>query len=198
MTLEQARELLINNPSVEGLDALILQHEKATEVAILDAKPKWTVGLTYTNLGDPLDPTAPDAGDNPLMGMVGFSIPLNQDKYDAAKQEALSKRTATLAKREALIHELHSSIAEAIYLRDDSLRRIELYESALIPRAEDALTSAITSFSTGKSSAIELLDAQRTLLELQRNLQRSYVSALNSDATISKIIGGVKTQEAIK
>nr|MBC8523123.1 TolC family protein [PVC group bacterium] len=99
MTLEQARELLINNPSVEGLDALILQHEKATEVAILDAKPKWTVGLTYTNLGAPLDPTAPDAGDNPLMGMVGFSIPLNQEKYDAAKQEALSKRTATLAKR---------------------------------------------------------------------------------------------------
>ncbi|MBC8202357.1 MAG: TolC family protein [Planctomycetes bacterium] len=198
MKLEDAQRLLEDNPTIAAMDADIREQERSLDVATLDAKPKWTVGLTYTNLGDPLDPTVPDAGDNPLMGMIGFSIPLNQDKYDAAKREAISKRLAAEATRETILHELNANIAEAIYRRDDSLRRIELYETALLPRAEDALTAALSAFSAGKNSATELLDTQRTLLDLQRNLQRSYVSALNADATISKIIGGGPTKDTDK
>ena len=133
-----------------------------------------------------------------FVGMVGFSIPLNQTKTDAAKDEAISKHLSAIASKEAMLHTLHAAIAEAIYLRDDSLRRIEFYESALVPRAEDALSAALAAFSTGKTSAIELLDSQRTLLELQRNLQRSYAAALNADATISKLIGGTTTMESIQ
>ncbi len=193
--LEDAQRLLKNNPTIAAMDAVIREHEYALDVATFDAKPKWTVGLTYTNLGDPLDPTVPDAGDNPLMGMIGFSIPLNQEKYGAAKSEAVSKGLAAEATREAMLHELHANMAEAIYKRDDALRRIDLYNNALLPRAEDSLTASLTAFSAGKTSATELLDAQRTLLELQRNLQRSYVSALNADATISKLIGTNATKD---
>ncbi len=129
------------------------------------------------------------------MGMIGFSIPLNQTKTEAAKSEAISKHLSAIARRESMIHTLHAEITEAMYSRDDSLRRIDFYENALIPRAKDALSASLSSFSAGKSSAIELLDAQRTLLELQRNLQRSYASALNATATISKLVGGTTTSE---
>ncbi|HIO52455.1 MAG TPA: TolC family protein [Phycisphaerales bacterium] len=195
ITLEDAIQLVAKNPAINAHNATIEQHQLAIKVAELDAKPKWTVGLTYTNLGDPLDPSTPDAGNDPIMGMIGFSIPLNQTKTDAAKSEAMSKKLAAIAAKEALLHELNAAIAEAIYQRDDSMRSITFYETALIPRAEDALGAVLVAFSTGTTSAIELLDSQRTLLELQRNLQRSYVAALNADATISKLVGGaVKTE----
>lgn len=194
-SLSDAYTFLEQNPALLSIDASIEQHSHNLRVAELDAKPKWTVGMTYTNLGDPLDPTTPDAGNNPVMGMVGFSIPLNSDKYDAAKQEAISNRMAAIATKESLFHTLKAEIAEALYQRDDSVRRIEFYETALIPRAEDSLSAALSSFSAGKSSVISLLDAQRTLLELQRNVQGSYVSAKNADATISKLIGGSTMSE---
>jgi outer membrane protein, heavy metal efflux system len=196
ISLDQAFQLLENNPKISSQNATILQHQQAIIVAELDSKPKWIAGITYTNLGDPLDPSVPDAGNNPIMGMIGFSIPLNQTKTEAAKSEAISKHLSAIASREAMLHALRGEIAEAIYMRDDSLRRIEFYESALIPRAEDALSASLSSFSAGKSSAIELLDAQRTLLELQRNVQRSYASALNANAIISRIVGGTTPTES--
>jgi len=198
ITLDQAFLLLENNPAISSQNATILQHQQAISVAELDAKPKWIAGITYTNLGDPLDPTVPDAGNDPIMGMIGFSIPLNQTKTDAAKSEAISKHLSSVAKRESMLHKLRGEIAEAIYRRDDFLRRLEFYENALIPRAEDALSASLASFSAGKSSAIVLLDAQRTLLELQRNLQQSYAAALNAGATISKLVGGATHTESVQ
>lgn len=195
LSLEQALSLANYNPTIASQNENILRYQQAIIVAELDAKPKWIAGVTYTNLGDPLDPTTPDAGNNPVMGMIGFSIPLNQTKTEAAKSEAISKHLSAIARRESMIHTLHAEITEAMYSRDDSLRRIDFYENALIPRAKDALSASLSSFSAGKSSAIELLDAQRTLLELQRNLQRSYASALNATATISKLVGGTTTSE---
>jgi outer membrane protein, heavy metal efflux system len=195
ITLEAATPLISNNPLVQAQDSTIREQEIALRVAKLDAKPKWTAGVTYTNLGDSIDPTIPDAGNSPLMGMVGFSIPINNSKYDAAKEEALAKQLAAIASKKAMVHDLNAAMAEAIYQRDDSIRRIEFYETALIPRAEDALSTALVAFSAGKTQAIELLDSQRTLLELQRNLQRSYVAALIADAAISRIVGGSIIEE---
>lgn len=195
ITLEEAQTMIRTSPALFAVESTIAQQAMAIKVATLDAKPKWTLGVTYTNLGDPINPSVPNAGDDPIMGMVGISIPLNQEKYDAAKSEAISKRLAAISIREALLHDLNAAIAESVYKRDDSVRRIELYELALIPRAEDSITAALTAFATGKTSVIELLDAQRTLLELQRTLQRSYASAVNADATISKLVGGNTSME---
>ncbi|MBC8201409.1 MAG: TolC family protein [Planctomycetes bacterium] len=198
ITHKEAMRLMVNNPLVQAQNESINAQALAIKVAELDAKPKWTAGVTYTNLGDPLDPSTPDAGSNPIMGVIGFTIPLNQTKYDAAKEEALAKQLAAIAAKKSLLHKLQEAISEAMYQRDDALRSIAFYETALIPRAEDALSTAVAAFSAGQTQAIELLDSQRTLLELQRNLQRSYVVALQADAAISRIVGGAVTLEKTK
>ena len=191
ITLESAREhLAAHHPQLRGMDATIAQHTSAGEIARLSGMPQWTLGLSTIDLGDASDPTMPGSGRDPVLATIGLTLPIWRDKYEAAELEATAKRLEAAANRAAMLDDLHANLTTAVYRRDDAVARIMRYTQALVPRAEDAVAVSTQALAAGTGAAIDVLDAQRTLLALQRTLERSRAEAINSEAAIARLIGG--------
>ena len=191
LSLEQARaHLRTNQPAVHALDATIASHTSAGDVAKLSGMPRWTLGVSTIDLGDAVDPAMSGSGRDPVLATIGLTLPIWRDKYQGAELEATANRLKAAANRAALLDDLHASLTDAVYQRDDAMARIARYTQALLPRAEDAVAISTQALAAGTGSAIDVLDAQRTLLALQRTLERSRADAINSEATIARLIGG--------
>ncbi len=191
ITIEEARAALEqNHPKLKAIDATITQHQSAAKAAQLAGLPRWTIGVTGTMVGDALDPTTPQSGADPLLATVGLTLPIWRDKYEGAELEAHARRLEAAANRAAQLDSMHAELTEAVFQYEESIARIERYTKALLPRAEDAVAVSIQALASGTGSATDVLDAVRTLLELQRTLDKSRAEAVNSEARVARLVGG--------
>ena len=72
----------------------------------------------------------------------------------------------TLRDRENdLRSELDTSLQELATIK----KRLDLYGGILLPKAQQAMEVTETSYQGNKSSILDLIDAERTLLEIERN-----------------------------
>jgi outer membrane protein TolC len=56
---------------------------------------------------------------------------------------------------------------QTLYDVRDADRKVELFRDSLIPKAEESLRASLRGFEGGKVSFLDLLDAERILLEFQ-------------------------------
>jgi outer membrane protein, heavy metal efflux system len=89
---------------------------------------------------------------------------------DLAAQVSLDVRTAYAT--------ASTAIRQAIYIRDE-----------LIPEAKEAFQIASTSYSLGGSSALDLLDAKRTMLDAQGQYADAMGAANDAIADLEKAVG---------
>jgi outer membrane protein TolC len=59
----------------------------------------------------------------------------------------------------------------------DAKRRIELYEDELLPLARQALENTTAAYESASVSLLELIDSERSLLELDLSLWRAHADA---------------------
>jgi len=102
-----------------------------------------------------------------VIGRVSFNLPLWYEKYSAAEREATKRRTATIRRRADEANVLAAQIQQVLYEVRDADRKVELFRGSLIPKAEESLRASLRGFEGGKVSLLDLLDAERVLLEFQ-------------------------------
>jgi outer membrane protein, heavy metal efflux system len=95
---------------------------------------------------------------------------LQATQRDVLAQVELDVRTAYAA--------ADTSLRQALYLRDQ-----------LLPEAQDAYQIAATSYGLGGSSALDLLDAKRTLLDAQNQLAEALGAANDARADLQRAVG---------
>jgi outer membrane protein TolC len=85
----------------------------------------------------------------------------------------------------ALKAELSATLASF----QDSARRMQRYEMTLIPLAEQALDNSRAAYESDQLSALEMIDSERSLLELKLNYWRAAANAHQAVAKINALIG---------
>lgn len=100
-------------------------------------------------------------------GMVGFSLPLWFWKPAAMVAEAKAEKEMSEAELEAMrlmtLSDLRSS-----YVRAQTAQRLaEIYRTSVLPQGEAALKVAEAGYQAEKAGFLDLLDAQRTLLNFR-------------------------------
>ena len=121
---------------------------------------------------------------------LSFSLPLffwqhqkgaiAEARHREAELEATSRDTAAQVELD-----LRSSYANA-----DTARRQALYiRDALLPEAEEAYRIASVSYSLGGTSALELLDAKRTLLDAKSQYTDALGAANDAMADLERAVG---------
>lgn len=191
LSREQALELVeSSSPALQRLRSLLSQAETNLKLARRADWPELMVGLDYTVVGEPLEAGMTDAGRDPLMAVFAMNLPLWRGKYRAAEQQAASRHGEAAAEREQMALELRSRLVEAFQRLRDSRRKIVLYREGLVPRAEQALGATSRSFSGGTAGYGDQIEAQRTLLELELELERAQVERAGSIALIRMLLGG--------
>ncbi len=68
--------------------------------------------------------------------------------------------------------------------------QVAVYRTSLVPVAERLETMAEESYRAGKTDILFVLDAQRNLLEVERNYLESLASLQLAHATLEESVGG--------
>jgi len=175
-------------PQLAELTAVARMEEKKKELAGLDYYPDLTLGLDYIETDKARMPNVSDSGKDPVIVSASVNLPIWGKKYRAAEEEAELLRLAALSKRVDVENRLGARLELAIFEVRDADRKIELYRDALVPKARQALEVSERSFSAGKSGFIDVIDAQRTLLDFELEAERAFVERERAFAGIEKLI----------
>ncbi len=157
-----------NNPDLAMLERKIASAEASREIARLEGYPDISLGLNYIQVGEPVvNPTTPDAGQDPWGVTVAVSIPIWFEKYDAARAEALASKRSFESEYENRYNSLRAELFSSLAILKDANRRLELYGTELLALAKQAVENSRTSYEGGRTGILEVIDSERSLLDLQ-------------------------------
>ena len=179
-----------DNPELAVLQYQIAQQRESIRLARKDYYPDFSLGVDYIDTGGAVMPGVSDSGNDPVS--VGFSIdiPLWRDKYDAAVRESLAGFGAATKARIDRHNTLQADLKTALYYFHDAERKINLYRDTLVPKAKQGLKATEAAFRTGSASFIDLIDAERVLLEFGLAFERALTDRANRLAEIAMLVGG--------
>ena len=157
------------NPELAQLRSRIEQADARQELARLDQYPKLTVGLNYIQIGQPtVNSHAADAGQDAWGISVAMNLPIGLQQQRAQRAERLSQRRAAELDYQQRLNSLQAELSSNIAQRNDANRRLELFGQELLQLAEQAVEISHSSYANGQASLLELIDSERSLLELQQ------------------------------
>ncbi|NIA06170.1 MAG: TolC family protein [Actinobacteria bacterium] len=177
------------NPQLKALDHRIAAEKRAIELAGKDYFPDITVGVDYIDTAGAIAASPSDSGKDPVVVMASINLPIWHDKYRANQRRARARYLAALKERLGAENTLLAEVHLALYEFRDAQRKINLYRNSLIPKAEQSLKVTQAAFMTDKASFLDLIDAQRMLLEFQLLYERSLANHAQRLAQLEMLIG---------
>ena len=94
-------------------------------------------------------------------GKNNARIATAEAEYRTAMYQLNTNRNNLLARQEMVLYRFR-----------EAKRKVDLYTNSLIPRTEQALNVSRSAFEAGEVDILELIDAQRTMLEFELLLER--------------------------
>lgn len=174
------------------LQALRLEVERKRHERALAGKhyfPDFTFGVDYILTGDAINPDLEDSGKDPLMVGVSINLPIRHGKYSAAKREAEARLRAARLEQDDRALELDARVKRVAFELRDAGRKVTLYRDTLIPKGEQSLRATSTAFEAGRLEFLNVIDAQRVLLEFQLAYERALADQLSSLAQLEMLVG---------
>ncbi len=171
----------------------IERDEKRIDLARKDYWPGFSLGGTFVNV-EPYPPT-PGAMAPPHNGMnvwslnVGIDLPLHRAKYDAEVAEATEAKIASTRGYQETVNAVESSIREVGFRISTLREQMALFNTTLIPQARQSLQSAEAAYSTGTLGVLDLLDAERVLLDVRLGLAQYITDYMKSLANMERAVG---------
>jgi len=178
-----------HNPDLRALERRVEKAESAIALARKDFYPDFTLGFDYVQTGDALAPTTPGNSKDAVMAMFSINIPLWRGKYRAGVREAELNREAVRESRAETENRLLARLKLAAYRFRDAERKVNLYGDTLVPQAKGALDVAQESYEAGKADFLDLIDAQRLLLNFQLELERARADREQRRAELEMLVG---------
>jgi len=182
-------ELLTNSPDLKAIDARVSREEAAAALARRKWLPDVTIGADFIDTGEARMPGVADSGKDPIMAMVSIDLPLWSGSLRAEAREADARSRAALRERADRENGLLADLEMTFFQFEDAERRIDLYRNTLIPKAEQSLGVAEQAFAAGDAGFLDLIDAQRTLLEFDLALERARCDRLVGFAKLELLVG---------
>ena len=161
------------NPDLQMAELKIRSALAARELARLKAMPELSIGINYIQTGEAVIPSVSGSGKDPWGVAFSMTMPLNFGKNRAVRAEAASRIKANEAERLNTLNSLTSQLESSLIHYRDAGRRYRLYNNELIPLARQAWEISQTSYENGKAGILEVIENERSLLELQLEYWRA-------------------------
>jgi cobalt-zinc-cadmium efflux system outer membrane protein len=138
--------------------------------------------LMYRRRRDPMRGTTSDAA-------LGLSLPLWFWKPAAMAAEAKAEKEMSEAELESMRLMTLSEVRSAYVRARTAARLAEVYRSSLLPQAEAALKVAETGYQAEKVGFLDLLDAQRSLLDFRLEYHQYQAEHQSRLAELERVVG---------
>ncbi len=182
------QHLYSTSPELLELQARVEQGNNQLKLARRTRLPDVTLGIMYIDTGEALMPVA-DSGKDPVIGQVGINLPIWFGKNGSRIEAAAYQRTAAQLMLEDRTQTLEADIRQALFKLRDADRKLNLYRDSLIPKATQSLEVNRQGYEAGEMEFINLIDAERMLLEFELAYERALADHLIARAEISRLTG---------
>ncbi|NBC27403.1 MAG: TolC family protein [Bacteroidetes bacterium] len=174
------------HPGFRRLEAQRTQYSNEAELARLEGRPSFGLGLEYT--GSDFGMMSMMDLDPILAGMVTIRIPMYRGKYKAQQKEAQLRLRATDHLETDLANRLQSDIEKAMKRLRDGQREHQLISDELLPRSEQVLELLSDEYGTGQVRFDEILQVLRELLALENEKVEALAEQNKALAEIEQLI----------
>ena len=177
------------NPELAELSWEIQAAKSSVELTKKNFYPDIGVGLDWIQTGSAVMPGQRDSGKDPVILMFSMNIPLWQDKYKAAEQQAKANVRKIQVQRTDTENKILSRVFEVLYDIEDSQRKTHLYGDILVLKAEELVQASETAYKAGTIDFLSLIDAQRMLLKYNLDYERALTNNQQKIAELEMLIG---------
>ncbi len=184
-----ATQLQQSNPKLAFWETVTAKEEARKGLAERNYYPDFTFGVDVTEVDDARTPGVTGDGQNPVMAYTSFNIPIWFNAREAVVDESQAKILAAKRSRIGLERKLQADLELALYKYRDAGRKINLYRDTLVPKAEQSLGVTMEAFMTGVGTSLDMIDAEKTLLELQLAYYRALTNKAQRLAEIETLVG---------
>lgn len=187
-------------PEVRAARLRVASEEDNVRLARRDHWPDLTFAAAWGAVGQRRDEAGQrvpprDNGKDTASLTVGITVPLRQTRYQAAEREAIARLQAAKAAHRRTINEVDAKVRATGVRLTMIGKRIALIERALLPQAEQALSSTESAYSAGRIGVLELLDSEEALLDAQLELARLKSDYMQALADMERAIGSAFPKE---
>jgi len=165
-------------PETARARARIAEAGVRVELAKKQYHPDVTLGLSYTLVGRRDDAAGrampPEGnGDDVVALTAGINLPVWRNRLDAAVEEAAQRELAAQEALRSVATDIDAALGDLLQRIPLTAQQYELFDEVLTIQAEEALRSAEAAYSSGTLGALDLLDAERVLLEVHVSAART-------------------------
>jgi outer membrane protein TolC len=188
LALERRPEMAATRAAVEAAELRVERSKKAYSPSIV-------VGLNYgyvsrrSDEAGRLNPPENDGQD--ILGLTGgLTVPLWKGSLEAGVEEGVQTRLAAEEGRREVAARIEGELGDLLHripLLDEQLR---LYDGVLSVQAEQSLHSAESAYAAGTVGALDLLDAERVLLQIRTAAERARTDLAIAFARLEGVIAG--------
>ncbi|GAB2616161.1 TolC family protein [Belliella aquatica] len=192
-------QILQTNPMLLMLEKEGLAYQKQGEMAKLEGKPMFGLGVNYMilssrpEMGVPggmngMDYMPAGMGNNMVMPMATVSLPIYRKKYKAMQTESKLYWEANERQKEDLQRNLETEFENILASLKDAERKINLLNEQ-IELTEQTMELSVTSYATEGSSFEEILNIQRELLQFRLDALNTRIERELAFAKIETLVG---------
>jgi len=178
----------VNRPELKAAASLIQQSEETRSLARKDYFPDLTIGANYIVVDEgPLD--VKDNGKDAYNFMFSINIPIWQSKLSSQVESASQMINSRKSQYEGILNRTLFEVKDYYFKIQTARETYALYNDVLIPQAEQSLKSAEAGYTTGIASFLDLLDAERVLLQIHYGYWKAYTDYLKHIADMERAVG---------
>jgi cobalt-zinc-cadmium efflux system outer membrane protein len=175
------------NPMLTAWKSVLTKSDQAVELSQKDRYPDFAVGMAYTQRQELQNGMK---GYDLLSAMVNIRLPIyrkqKQDqKVEQTKLQQNAARYGYADVQNAISRKLEEALAE---LRKGQ-KLLDLYESGIIPQAEESMESSLAGYQNDQVDFLSLLDSELTLFNFQLDYHRYLADYHQAMAKLTALTG---------
>ncbi len=183
------QQALATRQELLEVDARIRRSDLMLRVANLAFRPDFNVRASYITIPKKSSIVS-DAGKDAFSIMVGLNIPIHRHRLRGAVDEATAAGMAHQMIRQNIANTIRAEIADAYGRMRNTAQTLDLYDQGMVAQAESSQESAVAAYQTGNLDFLNLLDAERTLLQMRLNYIRERADYRKHVAALEWAAGG--------
>jgi outer membrane protein TolC len=194
--LEELRSrALETRPELERSEREVQRADVLIDLARQEGKPDFTLGATYAAVGKRADPAGqleppPDNGDDVFGVSLSINLPIQRGRLRAGVEQAAASRLAAAERKRDVTASIDRALGELVERLRLTGEQIRLFERVLLVQAEQSLRSAEAGYAAGGLNSLDLLDAERVLLEVRTATVRARADYAIALARLEGAVGG--------
>lgn len=169
------------NPELLAIDRTLEGQRSEIALARRSGRPDFSLGVEWMDTGS--------SRRDEVKLLFGVSLPVWRERYRAAERQIRAEVKATENDRLERLYSLDAELRDARTRYADALRRVRLYRDTLIPQAREVVAAEESAYSAGEVDLLNLIEARRVLLDLERIEQAALAEQVRAAAIIRRISG---------